>query len=345
MKRYSTNFTVLKAFNGDCILIKTFNSDNDEFIILIDGGTAATFEYSLKKELKDITKIDLVVLTHIDSDHILGLVKFFKNSMIDRIEIPEIWINHPELIDVTAGELISHGQANTLKNLIIEKKPLSKIRSISINEKEIDIQGIKFSILSPKSETIKTLYDEWEYDKPKIVVEKVNISSTIDSTSYCIELNELAKSPFNSDDDLVNNASISFLLSCLDMKILFLADSSADIIESEIRMKGYNETNKLICNYVKISHHGSKKNTSNTLLGLIDCAEFIISTNGGTSRNKHPSRETIARLVHYPERNFDKKVCIYTNYSISDIKNKIGDFITDEDIKSGNWTIENKNEF
>ena len=51
MTRNQTELNILPAFNGDSILIKTFDEYQKEFIILIDGGTPSTFEYSLKENL------------------------------------------------------------------------------------------------------------------------------------------------------------------------------------------------------------------------------------------------------------------------------------------------------
>lgn len=54
MSRTQTEFNIVPAYNGDSILIKTFDESEKEFVILIDGGTSATFDYSLKKKLKEI---------------------------------------------------------------------------------------------------------------------------------------------------------------------------------------------------------------------------------------------------------------------------------------------------
>ena len=53
MKRHKTEFIILEAFNGDSILVKTFDEGFEEFIILIDGATSSCFEHALKKELKE----------------------------------------------------------------------------------------------------------------------------------------------------------------------------------------------------------------------------------------------------------------------------------------------------
>ena len=49
MIKNKTEINFLPAYNGDSTLIKTYDKDGNEFIILIDGGTPSTFEYVLKK--------------------------------------------------------------------------------------------------------------------------------------------------------------------------------------------------------------------------------------------------------------------------------------------------------
>lgn len=341
---------ILKAYNGDCILIETLDENQERFVILIDGGTASTFDYSLKKELKDVSKINLLILTHIDSDHIGGLIRFFKNSLIDRIEIDEIWINHPELIDITTGSLISYGQGDNLKTLIQQKKPKSVITPITNDTPQLTRRGIQFDILSPSSEIIELLYKNWKPELFKETSEKENISSSIDIENHNENLEELNKISFSSSkllhNDLANASSIAFILRTVDGKILmFLGDSRSEIIEYALEQRDYTSSNPIKCDFVKISHHGSKNNTSQGLLEKIKTNKYIISTNGGTSKDKHPSRETIARIVWNSRRDLNQETIIFTNYSLQEIKNKIGNFVSEKDFESGNWKLDHKNEF
>jgi glyoxylase-like metal-dependent hydrolase (beta-lactamase superfamily II) len=99
---------LLKAGNGDSILF-SFNDGNDNRNILIDGGVSDTY-YSqntnlygdLKTELDSITKkgevIDLLVLTHIDNDHICGLLKWFEIDKIAHEMVRNVWFNSGKLI-------------------------------------------------------------------------------------------------------------------------------------------------------------------------------------------------------------------------------------------------------
>jgi beta-lactamase superfamily II metal-dependent hydrolase len=345
-----TEFEILNAFNGDCILIKTFDVSFNEFIILIDGGTPSTFDYYLKDSLKDVVKIDLLVLTHIDNDHIGGLIKLFKNSLISEIEIGEIWYNQPdvEFYEPKHEVLISVPQAEDWKSLLREKKKDAIIKEITTDNKVLNIRGLEFNILSPTQEIKNKLYEDWRKDRTKSneKSEKTLISTSTTKHSKSLEeLNEIDFKPEKSiNNDIYNSSSIAFLLKCLDLSILLLADSRAEIIAENLISLGFSETKPLEVDFVKISHHGSLNNTSQELLSLINSNNYIISTNGGTSNHKHPSRETIARIVC--KKNINKKTLnIYTNYSLESLKSRIGDFITDEDFKVGDWKIEHKNTF
>jgi beta-lactamase superfamily II metal-dependent hydrolase len=351
MSRTQTELTILPAYNGDSILIKTFDKNKEEFIILIDGGTPSTFDCSLKKNLNEISTINLLVLTHIDSDHIGGLIRFFKNSLIEKIEIDEIWINQPDTeFNQTSNKKaqISVRQAENLKALIKKKKPHSNIREITITDHLINLKGLEFTILSPTVEIKDKFYKVWEKEKSLLKQENLETNISSSTTNYSKSLKELSKIGFKPhssiNTDIYNSSSIAFVLKCPDVKLLLLADTRAEIITERLKELGHNSKNPLEIDYVKISHHGSLNNTSQELLSHIKSNNYLISTNGGTSNHKHPSRETIARIVYKTNR--DKNLLnIYTNYKIADIKSKIGEFVNENDLKEGNWNIEHKNTF
>jgi len=346
-----SSFKILKAFNGDCILIKCVNSVKKEINILIDGGTVSTFDYNLKKELSKLNILDLIILTHIDSDHIGGLIKFFKNSLIEKIEIKNIWVNFPDIIEISSGEKISFGQAKSLEKLITEKMPKTKIKNyIHSGNDKLNFNGVDITVISPTKEILDNLYEKWPKLKEAEKADeetKVNISKDLALVNN-VSLSELNKIPFNPDknvyNDLINASSISIILECFDLKLLLLADSRPEIIEKYL-FENYSQEKKLKVDYVKVSHHGSKNNSSQKMLNYIDCDNYIISTNGGTAKHKHPSRETIARIVYNENRKFEYKRFIYFNYPVKDIKTRIGEFINDNDMNDGNWEYLNKNEF
>lgn len=66
------------AKNGDAFLLK---ASNNPFAMLIDGGFVETFQKYIRSDLESLAAsdyaLDLVVATHIDADHIAGLLSFF----------------------------------------------------------------------------------------------------------------------------------------------------------------------------------------------------------------------------------------------------------------------------
>lgn len=89
---------MLPANEGDCILITL---PREDICILVDGGTKETYHNVLKNKLQSLKAkgkaIDLLIVTHIDDDHIGGVIELLKengtNEEPNVIRIKEIWHN------------------------------------------------------------------------------------------------------------------------------------------------------------------------------------------------------------------------------------------------------------
>lgn len=348
--KLKTHITVLPAHHGDSIIVKTFDINGNEFNILIDGGTAKTFEKVLKKELKKISTINIIILTHIDSDHIGGLIKFVKHALFNPAQIEKYWFNSKNIKFLKLGDNISSGQAKTFEELLIDKGEIKDkwTQEIVIGSKPLLPNGLNIDIISPSKEILEKLYKEWpdlseEYNKK---LEDITISTNKLSQIIRGSLLTLALADDKPDksimDDIVNSSSIAFIFTTFDISILFLGDAHPYLIQQTLSSKGYSKENKLKIDFVKVSHHGSKNNTTNALLDMLECNKFIISTNGGSSTHTHPDRETIARIIHHPERvraKYSVKRKIYLNYSIETIQGRAGEFINSTDMEFGNWEL------
>ncbi len=92
------NIHMFPAKGGDCFLLEF---TLDDFRILIDGGYSETYHKYLKPILKDLAVkgkvINLLIITHIDADHINGIKAFLEengeaeNPQIICVE--EVWYN------------------------------------------------------------------------------------------------------------------------------------------------------------------------------------------------------------------------------------------------------------
>lgn len=319
----------LKAFNGDSIRIN-FKNNNQVFNILIDGGTSTTYSYKDKKdgkmkdgELKKLItslkkkneQLDLVILTHIDDDHIDGLLKWFSKDQYAIDFIKEVWFNSGKNIKKYLNDQKS--KIDTLK--FKEKTTLTSVKQGVDFEKYIknkdvwDGQVIKqkdiipwnniiFKILSPNDTKLDKLLKQWKKKEPDSLLD------TSRKNDYKKTLKELIKNDdFNEDKSPYNGSSIAFILNYENSNFLFLGDAHPTVIVNELKKLKYSESNKLKVDFVKLSHHGSQKNTSIELLKLIETDKYIISTNGGL--HNHPDKLTIARVIQN-----NSKAKLYFNY-------------------------------
>ena len=340
---------ILKAYHGDCILIKTFDSSKQPFNILIDGGPYETFDYHLMDLLDGIGTIDLLVLTHIDADHIEGLNNFIDSTVFDAIDVKCFWINCANLLPARMdGDKIAYGHAITMEELLIDKKvPKEKFSSTITDQIDVDFgNGIKIDVLSPPESVVDQVSKNWPVLSGKYLekIQNIKVSGSRESQVKKGGLEDLAAKEFKHtkkiEDDLFNSSSIAFVIWGIDFSFLALADSRPEIVEENLRKRKYDDSNnKLVVDYVKVSHHGSYNNTSNGLLDLIDCEKYIFSTNGGTGRSRHPSRETIARILYHPGRDLTKDVNLYFNYPLSEIELSSGKIFTEDEMKEAKANI------
>jgi beta-lactamase superfamily II metal-dependent hydrolase len=296
----------LPAYNGDSILITFKDQDRNLRTILIDGGTPATYNKTLKSVYNELeTDIDLLVVTHIDDDHIGGIKKLFEDNDIDITKIKKVWFNSGGLLNHYFGEDEDKARAVTIvPNDIVDMSPdqgnkleakLDELEGVWVKKiikqyDTIDFFGATITILSPNDETLKRLNEMWETE----VDIQVQMSGAVHD-DFEIDIETLIERPFKEDKGIPNGSSIAFLIEYKTTSGLLLGDAYPSVIVESLQSLGYSTSNKLKLDFVKISHHASKGNTSPELLDIIACKKYIISTNG--LKHGLPDKEAIARII------------------------------------------------
>ncbi len=81
---------VIQAEYGDCLLLE-YGVASPRFI-LIDGGPQDIFPLHLRPVLTEIARtgapLDLAVLSHVDNDHVIGLLEFFSELRVANHGLP-----------------------------------------------------------------------------------------------------------------------------------------------------------------------------------------------------------------------------------------------------------------
>jgi beta-lactamase superfamily II metal-dependent hydrolase len=300
---------IIQANSGDSFLISYTGNDSKNHYLLIDGGIENTFKYGIKQLIDTIDEIDYTFITHVDNDHIGGILKLLDNESYSR-KLKCIYFNTGHLIKSEESNLISENDGINLINKI------NSIGKITSNKQEIttktvlDNFGLSISFLSPNLEEIQNFNKH--YTLPKID-ESLLISE--ESVIHSVEtIEELSKNKFkekSNDADFANSVSLALLISYDNKSLLFLGDAKDNVLIENIKKLGYSNKNRLNLDILKISHHGSKFHTSNEFLDLIDCNKFIVSTNG---RYGHPKKEVLARILCHQNRVPNTTIHFYFNY-------------------------------
>ena len=329
----------LKVGAGDSFIIM-FYEKNQTNMLMIDGGFPRNYRNTIKPKLEKCLNQEnysnSILLTHIDRDHIGGLIKLFEDSSLENKKtITNVFYNTTESlknmapnVDGEIEEILINDNLNTSYSDGIKLEELLKQCDIPLKTNILAGQVIEISesilikVLGPRKESLDE-YKSWIEQKEK------NLNTSVSSEcDYDKTLLELKDNVFNENKkNAINASSIAILIEADNKKLIFLGDSySSDIVKS-LNELGYDENNKLDVDIVKISHHGSKYNTSNELLNCLNCKKFIISANGVT--HSHPNKETLARIIYTQD-----KPNLFFNHDIANL------VFTEEELLAGIFDIQ-----
>ena len=325
---------VVQAKFGDCFILES-TSGKDSVNILIDGGPYQTFEKHLKPTLQKLPlngKLDLIVLSHIDNDHIIGLLdlfgyiknqrnggkkglvrvaKIWHNSFNDLLELNEepeklianiLWVKNMVEGQNIGESLVMKGfqQGTDLTKLAkILKIPINpgfdKIIAVNDKIRSVRLNNIHILLLGPTKKNVDKLRKEWN----KWIAKKKTTEKTFDG------LLELDKS-------VPNLASITFLARIKNRKILFTGDGLGyDIVDMLTKNHMLDKNGKFYVDVLKVPHHGSDRNSSSEFFETVNAKYYIISANG---RDDNPSLRTLKWILESGKRSRKlKKIIILTN--------------------------------
>ena len=251
-------FEFFKAGCGDSIWIETENTN-----ILIDGGFVETYNRHIKTRIykpfkKNGKKLDLVILTHNDNDHIAGLIKLIKEEKKAFILkkdyqsiIKEIWFNSLAFTDCKVSEIktsfnTSKPQLIKFASLLNDKNTYIPFRDtistdVDTFKKPIFINNdIQLILLSPNKSKLDNLLNSTDYEGYKEDMEKsFNTSDkqyfSNDWNKHDIEiLGDEEQNPFEEDTSNPNGSSIAFILIHNKKKYLFLGDAHISLISDKL---------------------------------------------------------------------------------------------------------------
>lgn len=312
---------IVQALHGDCFILEYGKMSNKHFA-LIDGGPRTVYRKFLKPSMQKIIgksgKLDLVVPSHIDRDHVSGLLDLFKEIRKQKksknkqlVDVQEIWQNTFDMIIGYHNGIIS--KPTTVSKLAKSKSLISNtnlatrsiqegndlkiltgkldipqnrifrnnIITVENHSKTITLQDMKLKIVGPTKNNLQELRKEWiKYLRSQ---KKKPFSKTKKVAEY-------------TDKSIPNLSSIMFLINTKGQSILFTGNGRGDhIIQGLKKQKLLNSQGKIHVNFLKMPHHESDKNIEPDFFRTITADSYIISANGGKSNN--PDLTTLELIV------------------------------------------------
>lgn len=308
---------VLPAQRGDALWVE-YGPDDAPKHILIDGGITATGRDHIRTRVEEIgapLHFELLVVTHIDLDHIQGILQFLED-LPDGITFGDIWFNGWDQMKAIGLEPMGVKEGIRLSEILKKKHKATWNKAANGNAIALEADGsvvnytidggMELTVLGPAHEQLVKLRERWDD-----VIEEFGAAEEAEDNGQelpgldlgvpglepmgPIDVPALAESKFKEDDTVPNGSSIGLVLEYDGKRALMLGDAYPSVIANSLRSISPNGRFK--ADVVKLAHHGSRNNTDRALASLLSAQTWIFSSNGA-SNTKHPHKESVARVLH-----------------------------------------------
>lgn len=261
---------------GDCIYI-SFPDGTDMLIDCGSQGGSSKYQTSALNCLKALNpdgKIDRVMATHSDTDHISYLDEVLSEFRVGNVYMPNI---RPKL-----------GKSVEIKKEVVAVDSLdaSKLKKFTDNDTIDTDTYAEFFIAALSEPNCNITLNIGKYEIR---------GQDYTFTFYCLsqkewDIRSLKDKNGNPDGTQINAVSPIGILEYAGRRLVFTGDSNNS------NEKYYCETYPYVdCDVLKVAHHGSRTSSSEDFLQHVKCEYAVISVGDGNSYG-HPEQETLVRL-------------------------------------------------
>jgi len=310
---------VIQAQFGDSLLLE-FGTAGKPRYMLIDGGPPGNYAADLRDALSQVLgvggRLDLLVLSHIDNDHIVGVLDLLADLEDDqvsgrplRLQVDQLWHNSFDRTLDPDGTITQQlqavmnmaGAANMVMPLatdaffgVREGNRLRlaaqklKIRQnagfkddlimVETSAKLISFGPLELRIAGPSQANLKAVRKKWL----EWLAESSRRIATDPSTAAMV------------DRSVPNLSSIVLLATCNGRTVLLTGDARGDYILQGLTKAGLAQNGKLHVDVLKVQHHGSSRNSDEKFFQALTANTYVISANG---KYGNPDFDTLQWIV------------------------------------------------
>ncbi|MER7275582.1 MBL fold metallo-hydrolase [Dactylosporangium sp. NPDC000244] len=291
----------MNARHGDCCLLSWADGQR---VVLIDGGPSATYDEVLGPRLASQPHLDAICVSHIDDDHIAGVLRLLHTIARDRddglpdpIHVTTLWFNGlDELVDSRSAGLsaavraqneapgpsapigASYQQGQELHRLarLLQLTGNAPFHGPLIHGAQTDLDGLRITVITPDETALAALTSKWRE------ASEGNADSVITAAI--------------KDRSVPNLSSISLHFDLDGRTALLTGDARSDHLLTGLTAAGLRRPGQpFYVDVLKLPHHGSAKNVTKDFFRHVQAAHYVVSADG--AKNHHPDPETLDWLV------------------------------------------------
>jgi ribonuclease BN (tRNA processing enzyme) len=308
-------YTIQAKF-GDCLLLKWGTVQAPKYL-LIDGGPASVYRDHLLPALEaivDTGHLEAVILSHVDADHVVGLLDLF--AALERLvpnerpfTIGELWHNtFGDTIDVnntivprlrsllananvaaalehTAMEVNGIAQGERLRRLALQlavpvNSTTSSTITVEASSDVLDLNGLKLTVVGPTEEALTKLRKEWEdwleENEPALASADPSVLANLDKSGP-------------------NLSSICLVAEAHGKRVLLTGDARSDFLLDGLKAQGMLDAAGCVhFDLMKVPHHGSDRNVTRAFFRNVTADKYVISADG---KHGNPDLPTMVWIV------------------------------------------------
>lgn len=301
--------------SGDAIALRYGNlhgSRSEQVVMVVDGGYTASGEALVKHiaDYYDTNRVDVVVSTHPDQDHITGLEVVLEELQVGTLLMHQPWKHSGTISKARAAAFRSAGFADWVEKSLEGASDLEALairKGIPIVE---PFRGVNakttagtLRILGPTQEYYESLLQE-EVQIPATVRQPTALEALVQKMAAGAAklLEENLDIETLRDDGTTspsNNSSAICLFTVDGHQLLLTGDAGIPALEQAIAVLEGEGFRPGSLRFVQVPHHGSRKNVGpsilNRMLGpksqtLQDSTAFA-SVAKKNPEHKHPSKK------------------------------------------------------
>jgi hypothetical protein len=310
---------VLRAEHGDCLLL-THGRD----VVLIDGGPPGVYDATLKPRLQQVMSerddplfLRMVMVSHIDDDHIVGLADMFAEAR-ERQEdrrgpaewrAGELWLNAFGAITGASGTAGASGVHGAALEALVAAAPGAQSEAVAASVANgIALQQDAIGLDVEINKSFGGGLVQGGGDSATIeVAPGLTFTVIAPAAQRLTKLQEKweawvrshpradAQTAANLDRSVFNLSSIVVLAKSGGRSLLLTGDAGSDDMLLGLKGAGLltDDGPPLAVDVLKLPHHGSVRNVDAAFFERVRARNYVISANG---RDGNPDDATLALL-------------------------------------------------